>query len=590
IPDFAAGAMENMGAATFRETALLLDERTATHLEFERIADVEAHEIAHMWFGDLVTMRWWNGLWLKEAFATFMALVCTDAWKPEWDVWTGFSTSKAGALLVDGLRSTRPIEYTVVRPEDANGMYDVLTYEKGASVLRMLQQYLGEEVFRQGISAYLRKHQYGNTETSDLWDALEAASEEPVRRVADSWIFQPGYPLISATRRGDYLALSQEKFQYVREGESEAAQHWDVPLAVRFETPRGPQTEKVLLSGRSLDVPVPQGTGAIVVNAGGDGVFRVRYAPDMLQALTGDVQSTLSAIERFNLVNDTWASVQAGYVPLAEYLELTKRFRDELDPNVWSIILGSYGSIRRLAAGGLLDRFEALVREQLGAVYRRLGWQPEAGESGLTRQLRGQVLGAMGTLGNDPDVQARAREALQRFLDDPTSVDADVAAASVGIVAYAGGEAEWNEYWRRYKQARTPQEERRFMFSLVSFRQRELVERALAHTLDGEIRTQDGAFEVAQAIMNPDQGEAGWRFMTSHWDELLSRFPDNTIIRMVEGVVALSTPDLATEVQEFFAGHRVPDAGKRLDQTLERLQIAVRFRAREADNLAKYLG
>src|ERR671918_2357212 len=190
IPDFASGAMENLGAITFRETALLVDEAKATRTELERVADVVSHENAHMWFGDLVTMRWWNGLWLNEAFATFMEMLAVDHCKPEWQRWTSFAVSRAAAMLVDGLKSTRAIEYPVRLPEEAAGMFDVLTYEKGAAILRMLEQYLGPEAFRQGISLYLKKHEYDNAETTDLWDAIEGSSGQPVRRLMDSWVFQ----------------------------------------------------------------------------------------------------------------------------------------------------------------------------------------------------------------------------------------------------------------------------------------------------------------------------------------------------------------------------------------------------------------
>ena len=216
IPDFAAGAMENFGAITFRETALLVDESTATHAERERVADVVAHENAHMWFGDLVTMSWWNGLWLNEAFATFMEMLAVDAWKPEWKRWTTFGASRSSALAVDGLRSTRPIEFPVEAPKDADAMFDVLTYEKGASVLRMLEQYIGPEVFRDGVRRYLDRHAFGSTETADLWRALGEASELPIPEVMDGWIFHPGYPLIDVEKTPEgRVVLRQRRFLYL---------------------------------------------------------------------------------------------------------------------------------------------------------------------------------------------------------------------------------------------------------------------------------------------------------------------------------------------------------------------------------------
>ena len=202
IPDFSFGAMENLGCVTYRESALLTDPERASQLELQRVATVVAHETAHMWFGDLVTMKWWNGIWLNEAFATFMEMLTTDDYRPEWDSWTGFAAGKSAAMVTDGLRATRPIEFPVGRPEEAEAMFDLLTYQKGGAVLRMLEQYLGPEAFRKGIEHYLRSHAYGNTETSDLWDALETTSGEPVRSIMDSWIWQGGHPVVTVEEIG----------------------------------------------------------------------------------------------------------------------------------------------------------------------------------------------------------------------------------------------------------------------------------------------------------------------------------------------------------------------------------------------------
>ncbi|HZQ37648.1 MAG TPA: M1 family metallopeptidase [Dehalococcoidia bacterium] len=588
IPDFASGAMENLGAITYREALLLLDEGKATYNELERVATVEAHEIAHMWFGDLVTMQWWNGLWLKEAFATFMEMLAVDDFRPDWEIWTSFAISRAGAMLIDGLRSTRPIEYPVVSPDDAQGMYDVLTYEKGAAVLRMLQQYLGPENFRRGINNYLNKHKWANAETTDLWDALEESTEEPVRAIADSWIFQPGYPLVSVEERGGQIVLSQQRFVYEREGEP-LSQQWQAPVALRIEAPGGAREEKVLLKDGEASLALPGDYRAIVANAGGNGVYRVRYSPALLAKLTADVQGTLSAVERFNLVNDSWANVQAGYTPLSEYLDLTGLFKSEPDRNVWSIVLSSFAGVRRILPDAALPDFERFVRNRLEQAYATLGWEPRPGESDLTRQWRGQILGAVGTLGNDQAAIDKARELHRRFVEDPASVDPEVAAACVSIVANAGDATVYDEFFERFRTAKTPQDERRYMYALAAFRPRPLIERTLEHLLDGSIRTQDAPFVLYSLLLNSDGGALAWNWLEAHWEEILRRFPDNSIIRIVEGVPALSTPELARQVEAFLATHSVPAAGKRLDQSLERLRIAVAFRQREAAGLPAYL-
>src|SRR5262245_15119788 len=281
IPDFASGAMENLGAITFRETALLVNGDKATRTELERVADVVSHENAHMWFGDLVTMKWWNGLWLNEAFATFMEMLAVDAWKPEWRRWDSFTVSRAAALQVDGLKSTRPIEFPVQRPEEAAGMFDILTYEKGASVLRMLEQYLGAEKFRDGIRLYLRRHEYANAETTDLWYALEDSTKQPARALMDSWIFQAGYPLVSVERKTGELILSQRIFRYLQDGDS-SDRKFHVPVFLRVGRKQGTVNKTVLLTDQELRIQLPKDFDWVVANAGGHGFYRVRYSPELM--------------------------------------------------------------------------------------------------------------------------------------------------------------------------------------------------------------------------------------------------------------------------------------------------------------------
>ncbi|TKB94605.1 MAG: hypothetical protein E8D41_03380 [Nitrospira sp.] len=234
IPDFASGAMENLGAITYRETALLVDRQGATHSDLARVADVVAHENAHMWFGDLVTMTWWNGLWLNEAFATFMEMLAVDAWKPEWKRWDSFGVERAAAFVVDGLHSTRPIEYPVQAPKDADAMFDVLTYQKGASVLRMLEQHIGSTLFRDGVRDYLHAHAYGNADTSDLWVSLGKVAKQPVPELMDGWIFQPGFPLVTANvSAASELTITQQRFNYLNEAQRRLGDHRRRPHAPR---------------------------------------------------------------------------------------------------------------------------------------------------------------------------------------------------------------------------------------------------------------------------------------------------------------------------------------------------------------------
>lgn len=588
IPDFASGAMENLGAITFRETALLIDEKNASRSEMERVADVVAHENAHMWFGDLVTMRWWNGLWLNEAFATFMEMLAVDHCKPEWQRWTSFSVSRAAAMLVDGLKSTRPIEFPVHRPEEAAGMFDVLTYEKGAAVLRMLEQYLGAEAFRAGISLYLKKHEFGNTETTDLWDAIEESSRQPARALMDTWVFQPGYPLLTVRTEGKDVIISQQLFRYLQDG-SDQDRRWQAPIFLRARTAHGDHTQTALLTGDELRIPLPAQPEWVVANAGGHGFYRVRYSQELLNRLTANLYENLSAVERFNLVNDTWAAAQAGLVPMTTYLDLLKLFRDETDHNVWTAILGSSHYLYRLLEASQRPALQAFIRNLLGPIVQKLGWQPQAGEHELLSQVRGELIGALGTLGDEKSIQTEARSRYAQYKKDRSSIDRNVVPALVSILAHTGEATEYDEFKSNFQTAKTPQEETRYLFALAAFRPTDLFERTLQLTINGEVRTQNAPYLMRSILFNTDGRERAWTFLKEHWDEMCKQYPDNSIVRMCEGIVSLVTPELEADVSDFFASHPVKQGTKTMEQHLEKLRVAVACKQREAVKIADYL-
>ncbi len=588
IPDFASGAMENLGAITFRETALLVDQQRATHGELERVADVVAHENAHMWFGDLVTMSWWNGLWLNEAFATFMEMLAVDAWKPEWKRWDSFSVSRAAAFGVDGLRSTRPIEYPVRAPKDADAMFDVLTYEKGASVLRMLEQHIGSEVFRQGVRAYLRAHAYGNADTRDLWVALGSAARQPVPELMDGWIFRPGFPLLTAERTGEGLRLSQQRFSYLPSGDAD--QHpWHIPIQLRLSHGDRTDHHAILLTARETTVPLPEGVTALVVNAGGQGFYRVRYHQSLLAQLLAHGVGRLAPVERFNLVSDAWATTVAGLMPLEQYLHLTGYFKDDQDKNVWSVLLESFSFLNRIVSDHDRPALEALVRDRTEPAVRRLGWDPAPGESDLVRQLRGDLVGALGKLGNDARTQQLALGRYRAYVVDPSSVDPNLIPALVAILAHVGDAARYEDFASRLKAAATPQEERRYLFSLAAFPDPDLLARTLSKTINGEIRTQDAPFVVSAVMGNVRGRELAWNFVKKNWDRMDRLFPKQGLRRMCGGFTALATPELERDVRDFCATRKIDLGGNTLEQYLEQLRIAVAFRDRESDRLAAHL-
>jgi len=581
LPDFAAGAMENLGCITFRESLLLADTNTATQIELQTLADVVAHEIAHMWFGDLVTMKWWNGIWLNEAFATFMEIACCEAYRPDWLRWTTFSLERSAAFEVDSLASTRSVEFPVEAPADCDGMFDVLTYQKGGSLLRMLEQYLGEDEFRRGVSHYLSKHEYGNTETSDLWDAIEEAnSSTPVRKLMDSWIWQPGYPLISARVDEATLVLAQQRFAY---GDTDDPTVFIVPVHLCID---GVET-KVLLDGPQMRVDLPSAASSVVVNAGGHGFMRVAY-DDTLRARLQQELPTLTIIDRYNLVDDAWNEVVAGRLAAADFLTFVEGFAADRELAVWQAIVIGLKGVSRLVEGAAETALQHRVAALVGPVLTDVGWTPVAGEGDLRAKLRGLLLGALAVLGNDPDAQARCRTILEQA-PGTDAVDAELVASATNAIAAVGTDADYDHYLANFRKAATPQEELRFMYALAEFPQAAQIQRTIDLAFSGEVKTQNAPFLLNRCIANRRHGEMAWGQVRRLWDSANDKFPGNTIVRMIDSVKTLTSATTVADVQTFFSEHPIPQAAKTLDQILERQRVNAALRARESDRLAASL-
>ena len=586
LPDFAAGAMENLGCITFRESLLLVDPATSTQSERQLVVDVVAHELAHMWFGDLVTMRWWNGIWLNEAFATFMEVAACEAYRPDWDRWTAFGVERSVAFETDSLESTRSVEFEVRSPADCDGMFDVLTYQKGGALLRMLEQYLGPERFRVGVSHYLTLHSYSNTETNDLWDAIEETSGEPVRRIMDSWIWQPGYPLVSASVVDGALELRQRRFRFDDDdehgGHDDAPQRWAIPVHVRI----GDDETTLLLDGDTVSIPLDGDDRSlpVVVNAGGHGFYRVAYSDDLRSRLDATTIASLSTLERYNLVDDAWAATLAGRMSATELLTFLRAFESERDHAVWQAIATSLRGLGRLFDdGAALDVFQHQVRDLATPALDALG-EPIDDEADLTSKLRGLLVGLAGVLGGDVGVQARCREWFDAASADPTSVDPELTAAATSVVAATGDADTYRQMRDRFLTAPTPQEQLRHLYALAEFDDEALVLKTCEFAFSSAVRTQNAPFLLRTAIANRHHGPAAWAFVRDHWAEALDRFPSSTIVRMVESIRLLSTPELVEDTTAFFAEHPIVQAAKTLDQLLERQQVNTRFRLRETQS------
>jgi puromycin-sensitive aminopeptidase len=580
LPDFAQGAMENLGCVTYRESLLLVDTDKATQPEVATVADVIAHELAHMWFGDLVTMRWWNGIWLNEAFATLMELLAVDAYRPDWERWSQFLRSRAIAFEVDALESTRSIEYPVRSPDDAAGMFDILTYTKGAAVLRMLEQYLGAERFRDGIRRYLDEHRFGNTETHDLWDAIEKATGEPVRRIMDGWIWQGGYPLVSARLKGGSVELSQRR--YLISGKEDDTV-WDVPLLVR--TAEG--TEPVLIEPGGVAFEVPA-RDPVVVNAGVHAFVRVDYDDELLGRLTADLTS-LSTDERTQLVDDTWAAVVAGRRSAVDFCRFAGSFREETELPVWQSLLQGLGWCERFLSDGPREHFRSWIRGLLWPAMDRIGWEPREGERELDKPLRGALMGALGILGADPQAFGMAME-IERESRGDGQVDPSLVAASVGIVAAGGTPEDFERYLEAIRSARTPQEELRYLYALPEFRDAVLLDKTVGMTLTDEIRTQNVPGILARSMANREHGGRAWAFAKDHWDEIVSQVAPTTLIYVADGVRYLTEPEQVKDAAGFFRAHPIPQSALQLEQILERQRVNEAFRKRATPELMGAFG
>jgi puromycin-sensitive aminopeptidase len=590
VPDFEAGAMENAGAVFFRETLLLTDPRTVSIAERKRVAEVIAHELAHMWYGNLVTMAWWDDLWLNEAFATWMAYRVVADWHPEWRMWETFEHDRAAALALDALTNTHPIYAPVRSVAEATENFDVITYEKGAAVVRMIEHYLGASTFRAGVRRYMRRHREGNATAADLWRALEEASGLDVGRVAQSWIAQPGFPLVTLARtRGGRRVRQARFFADPRVGAGPRRRRWPVPLVVKVE---GGGVVRTLADRASQTVRAPARTRWCQGNAKAGGFYRVRHdAADLARMLEAPRRS-LAPVERLALVGDQWALVRAGVLDAGAFLDVVEALRGETDHDVLGGMAGPLATIddQVLEPGGPEQTaLRAWVARRFEPAFRRAGWKPRKSESDQARLRRAALLGLVGGVAELPAVLDEARGQVERYLDDRRALDANLADAVANLAATGGDAALYERYRAAVEAASTPQDRRRFLLALPSFRDRALIERTLGDTLTDAIPTQDVAFVLMRLFGNPAGRERAWTFLTAKWSTLRERMPPLMMARLVEATPALREPRYATSVRRFFRRHPLPEASRAIKQALEVFRLNAALRRRTAPQVARWL-
>ncbi len=588
IPDFAAGAMENWGCITYRETALLVDPDNSSAGTRQRVAEVVAHEMAHMWFGDLVTMEWWDDLWLNESFASWMGTKAVDWAFPEWQMWTQFVNMDTNrALSLDGLKNSHPIEQEVKDPSEISQLFDAISYSKGASVIRMLEQFLTPEVFQQGLHQYLNANQYANARTEHLWAALEEASQQPVTAIMGTWTGQMGYPVlrVEAHESGDHLelALSQERFVYDNlMGESEPEQMvWQVPVGV-VQSGNGEGQILVMDSPQArLRLDRPAGAdGWFKVNPLQTGFFRVNYSEADWQRLIPAISAlTLPATDRLGIQNDAYALSKAGLLPVTQFLALAEAYKNEDDASVWSDLASNLRDIELLVADEPYhENYRSFARNLFGPAARRIGWEARDGEGHLDALLRSTVLSQAGSYG-DPEFLSQARERFDAYVKDASSLHPDLRGLVFSLAAQGGDEETYSRLWELERKADLQEEKIRLLLALGRFTQPELLQETLRRALTDDVRSQDTIMVITAVAANLRGRQPAWQFVKDNWAEFDRRYGDGGfgLMRLVSICSNFVDADKLAEVETFFQEHPAPAAERTIRQALERVRLNVRW-------------
>ena len=592
IPDFAAGAMENWGAITYRETALLVDPENSSAGTRQRVAEVVAHEMAHMWFGDLVTMEWWDDLWLNESFASWMGTKAVDWLFPDWQMWTQFVNMDTNrALSLDGLKNSHPIEQEVTNPAEVSQLFDAISYSKGASVIRMLEQFLGPDTFQKGLNRYLSRHMYANARTQDLWSALEAESGQPVTAIMDSWVKQMGYPVLRVeSHRGPEetsLALTQERFVYDRLlGEEEPSPEvWQVPVSVSTASSEA----TTVMEGRQAQLDVAaEDDGWFKVNAGQTGFYRVNYDNEDWQRLVPAVRSLeLPATDRLGIQNDAYALARSGLAPVTQFLDLARSYVDEDDASVWSDLASNLRDIEQLVyTEPVHAAFQRFGQELFGPAARRAGWEPRHGDGHLDALLRTTVLGQAGSY-DDPEVLQQATDLFQRYLANRDAVHPDLRGVVFALAGQAGNQAVYDQFWDLEERAELQEEKVRLLMALTRFQQPHLLDQTLERALSSRVRTQDSITVVAGVAANPVGRDAAWEFVKANWAEFDRRYGGGGfgLMRLVSICSHFTTQERIDDIERFFREHPTPAAERTIRQALERVRLNVHWLERNRDDL-----
>ncbi|QRD85770.1 aminopeptidase [Aspergillus flavus] len=551
VPDFSAGAMENWGLITYRIVDVLLDEKNSGASRKERIAEVVQHELAHQWFGNLVTMDFWDGLWLNEGFATWMSWYSCNSFFPEWKVWqTYVIDSLQGALSLDSLRSSHPIEVPVKRADEINQIFDAISYMKGSSVLRMISKYLGEDVFIQGVRNYIKKHAYGNTQTGDLWAALADASGKPVEQVMDIWTKNVGFPVVTVAEDAASSSIKLTQNRFLRTGDVRPEEDTTLyPVMLGLRTKQG-LDENTMLTEREGQFKVPD-LDFYKLNADHSAIYRTSYTPERLTKLGEAAKQGLLTVEdRAGMIADAGALASSGYQSTSGLLSLLKGFDNEAEFIVWNEIVARVGTLRAawlFEDSQAKDALKAFQRALVSSKTHEIGWEFSEKDGHILQQFKALLFGAAGSA-EDPVVVKAAQEMFQRFAAGETSaIHPNIRGSVFSIVLKNGGEKEYNVVYDRFRNAPTSDEKTTALRCLGSAEDPALIQRTLGLALSDEVKNQD-IYMPLGGLRNHTAGiEARWAWMKNNWDALYKRLPPG--LGMLGTVVQLTTSSFCTEAQ-----------------------------------------
>jgi aminopeptidase N len=586
IPDFEAGAMENFGAITYREDLLLIDPKISSVGDQENVTTVITHEMAHQWFGDLVTMQWWDNIWLNEGFATWMENKAAGAMHPEWQFPQIVASQEQGTLNIDSQPTTRAIRAKADTPDEINQMFDGIAYGKAGDVLLMVENFLGEETFRQGVHAYLEAHEYSNATAEDFWNAQTAVSHKPVDKIMESLVAQPGAPILTfAEPSASKVAVTQHRFYLSPSITPDPAQKWTLPVC--FKTSAEQQCE--LLSPEESSLKTPQ-SPLFFADAGGKGLYRSAYAPAQYRALVRQVETGLAPAERISLIGDEWAQVRSNKTEVGDYLDLVAALKSDSNSAVVQLALGYFDGIADNVASSKLER-DALAKwvvRNFAPVYASLG-PPAAGDSPDKRKLRSSLFALLGYHGNDSAVIDEARQIADKYLADPASVYPTLAATALGVAAQHGDAALFDRLQQVYETSADPVMRQRALQLLVQFQDPALLDRALSYSVSSKVRNQDAAIQLAIAMQIPENRDKAWQFIKTHWEQVQAQLTTSMGQVLVEYTGSFCTPQSRDDISSFFTQHPVAAADVSLKHSLESIDGCIELRKLQEPNLKKWL-